>query len=56
MKTSMLEYCKQVLQRVNFDRRLWAKEYRKSLQWLTVSESKQLREWVRSSKQQMNRL
>ncbi|MCU0358192.1 MAG: hypothetical protein MUE95_11495 [Cyclobacteriaceae bacterium] len=48
MKTSMLEYCKLILQRVSFDRRLWRKEYRKSLKRLTVSESSQLRQWVRT--------
>lgn len=54
MKTSMLDYCKLILQRVNFDKRLWRKEYRKSLQWLTMTESRQLREWIRMQKYSTN--
>ncbi len=48
MKTSMLDYCKLILQRVSFDRRLWRKEYRKSLKRLPASESGQLRQWAKA--------
>jgi len=47
-KTSMLEYCKIILQRVQFDRTLWRKEYRKSLLRLSPDETSDLKNWVRN--------
>jgi hypothetical protein len=47
MKYSMLDYCKLILRKVSFDKRLLKKEYRKSLQVLPVEESRVLRKWVK---------
>jgi hypothetical protein len=52
MKTTMLEYCKTVLKKVSFCRRLFRKEYRKSRQWLTAHEGSELKNWIRSYRQQ----
>jgi len=43
----MLDYCKTILKAVSFDRRLFKKEYRKALLWLSNDEAKELRFWVR---------
>lgn len=47
MKTSMLEYFKMILGKVSFDRKLFRKEYRKSLCLLTKDEAAQLKSWLR---------
>jgi len=47
MKTSMLEYVKTVLVKVSFSKNLFRKEYRKSLSWLSKSESQELKDWIR---------
>lgn len=47
MKMSMLDYCKLILSKVSFDKRLLRKEYRKSMRWLTVPERYHLRQWLR---------
>ncbi|MFA0963456.1 hypothetical protein AB9P05_16750 [Roseivirga sp. BDSF3-8] len=47
MKTSMLEYCKLILSKVCFDKRLFWKEYRKSHRFLGDQDASILREWVR---------
>lgn len=47
MKTSMLEYFKIILDKVSFDRKLFRKEYRKSLSSLTNDEANQLKNWLR---------
>lgn len=47
-KTTMLEYCKRILQSVSFSRQLLRKEYRKSIKWLTTEEQLQLKSWVRN--------
>lgn len=52
MKTSMLEYCKIVLGKVSFCRKMFLKEYRKSRQWLSEHEGDELKNWIRSYKQQ----
>ncbi len=52
MKTTMLEYCKTVLRKVSFCRKLFLKEYRKSHQWLTAHEGVELKSWIRSYRQQ----
>ena len=46
-KKSMLDYCKQILEAVHFDRRLFRKEYRKSIKWLPEPEVKKLKNWIR---------
>jgi hypothetical protein len=51
MKTTMLEYCKTVLGKVSFCRKLFLKEYRKSRHWLTAHEGAELKNWIRSYKQ-----
>ena len=48
-KSSMLEYCMKVLQAMSFDRKLFQKEYLKSLNWLSVEEGRQLEHWVRNN-------
>lgn len=47
MKTSMPEYVKTVLSKVSFDRRLFKKEYRKALRWLSTNEAHELKCWLR---------
>ena len=41
----MLEFCKNVLSKVSFDRHLFAKELNKSVRWLNKEELKALRDW-----------
>lgn len=47
MKTSMLEYVKIILAKVSFSKILFRKEYRKSFNWLSKSESQELKAWIR---------
>lgn len=42
----MLEFCKIVLKRVSFDRRLFARELAKSFSWLPQDEAKALKSWA----------
>ena len=42
----MLELQKFVLQRVSEDARLFKKELAKSIQWLSISETENLKHWV----------
>lgn len=44
--TSRLEYAKMILQKVSFDARLFRKELKKSLSWVTHEEARDLRDWV----------
>jgi len=44
--TSRLEYAKLILQKVSFDARLFQKELKKSLKWVSREERSILREWV----------
>lgn len=44
---AMLNYSKTVLKAVSFDRRLFKKEYRKALRWLSIDEAKELKYWLR---------
>ncbi len=44
---SWLEYSKVVLEKVRFDRRLFRKELRKALKWLSHLERLQLLSWCR---------
>lgn len=47
----MLDYCKLVLTSVSFDRKLFKKEYRKALRWLTPPETASLKLWLRNNYQ-----
>jgi len=44
----MLEYCKLILGKFTFDKALFRKEYRKSLQYLSVEDRQELKRWVRN--------
>lgn len=46
-ESSMLKYCKFILDKMSFDRRLFRKEYRKSLKWLNREECLLLKAWTR---------
>ena len=41
----MLEFCKNVLQKVSFDHILFKKELTKSLQWINEADAESLRLW-----------
>ena len=41
----MLEFSKNVLQKVSFDHHLFEKELTKSLQWINQTDAENLREW-----------
>jgi hypothetical protein len=56
MKTTMLEYCKTVLQKVSFCRKLFLKEYRKSRQRLTAHDGVELKNWIRSYRHQTSEI
>lgn len=47
-ESKMLKYCKVILEKMSFDKKLVRKEYRKSIRWLTHSEYESLRIWVRA--------
>ena len=42
----MLEFCKTVLKRVSFDRRLFARELKKSFSWLSYDDALALKSWA----------
>jgi len=45
----MLEFCKNILTKVSFDRILFRKELKKAISWLKTKEEKiQLREWCQN--------
>lgn len=44
---SMLDYCKIILQKVHFSRRLFRKEYKKSFLYLEAAEREELKRWLR---------
>ncbi len=46
-KQSMLGYSKIVLEKMSFSKKLFLKEYRKSLSMLNPEERDELRKWVR---------
>lgn len=48
-RVKMLEYCKMILGKFTFDKALFRKEYRKSLQYLSVEDQRELKQWVRTS-------
>lgn len=43
---TMLEFCKTVLKRVSFDRRLFARELKKSFSWLSHEDALALKSWA----------
>lgn len=47
LKTSMLEYCKIILRKISFNRKLFRKEYRKSFRYLAPDEQIHFRKWAR---------
>jgi len=47
-ENKMLNYCKMILEKMAFDRKLLRKEYKKSLRWLTHTESRELKAWLRT--------
>lgn len=48
-KTRMVEYCKNIMQQFTFNRTLFRKEYRKSLQYLNADDQLELKRWLRSN-------
>lgn len=48
-KTRMVEYCKNIMQQFTFNRTLFRKEYRKSLQYLNAEDQLELKRWLRSN-------
>lgn len=52
-KHSMLGYCKMVLRKMSFSKKLFLKEYRKSLTWLNPEERTELKKWVREAKEEV---
>lgn len=44
----MLDYCKTILKAVSFNQKLFKKEYRKALLWLSPDECRELKYWLRS--------
>lgn len=52
LEQSMLGYCKMVLRKMSFSKKLFLKEYRKSLTWLNPHERVELKKWVREAKEE----
>ncbi len=46
MSTSMLDYCKVILEKVSFDHKLFEKELRKALSMLIPNDRDELQAWV----------
>lgn len=46
-KTSMLDYCKLVLKKMSFSRRLFRKEYKKTFTYLDPMDHSKLKQWLR---------
>ena len=49
-KQSMLAYCKLILENMSCSKKLFLKEYRKSLSYLSKAEQGELKKWVRGSR------
>ena len=49
-KKSMLNYCKLILEKMSFSKKLFLKEYRKALSCLNAEEQDELRRWVRDTR------
>jgi len=43
----MLEYCKIILVKISFNKRLFRKEYRKTFSYLDPNEHNELKKWIR---------
>jgi len=48
LKKSMLEYCKIILEKMSFSRRLFRKEYKKTFAYLAPAEHEELKRWLRA--------
>ncbi|WP_276371050.1 hypothetical protein [Chryseolinea sp. H1M3-3] len=48
MAIKMLEYCKTILQKISFNKRLFKKEYKKTFKYLTKDEHLELKKWLKS--------
>jgi len=46
-RQSMLAYCKLILEKMSFSKKLFLKEYRKSFSYLSEEEQNELKKWVR---------
>jgi hypothetical protein len=55
-KQSMLEYCKIILLKISFDKRLFKKEYRKTFNYLETNDHNELKKWIREQMKIGNRL
>jgi len=44
----MLEYCKLILEKISFSRRLFRREYRKTFRYLGPKEHFELKKWLRT--------
>jgi len=53
-RKTMLDYSKLILKSVSFDRKLFKKEYRKSLHWLSPLEVISLKIWIRQQQMDLN--
>lgn len=53
-KQSMLAYCKVILRKMSFSKKLFLKEYRKSLSWLGPEEQTELKKWVRDTRNEVS--
>ena len=47
-KRSMLAYCKIILSKISFDKKLFIKEYKKTFNYLAPNEQSELKQWLRS--------
>ena len=52
-KQGMLAYCKLILKKMSFSKKLFLKEYRKSLLYLGPEERNELRKWARDQKNEV---
>jgi hypothetical protein len=46
-KQSMFDYCKIILVKISFDKRLFRREYRKTFNYLNADEHTELKKWIR---------
>lgn len=53
-KRSMLAYCKLILLKMSFSKKLFLKEYRKSFSYLNEEEQSELRQWVRDARKEIS--
>lgn len=48
-KKSMLAYCKLILEKMSFSKKLFLKEYRKTFTYLNAEEQSELKRWLRNN-------